>query len=165
MTSRIPGRCRGIGSGSGGLWRCSSTDILAPASREMDCHVCNEENRGEWLLFHSLQFFPALQREERKGGDLGAVVLWQDRENVGILWGQNQHITNKLSTCSPHNTQAHIFSTVFPTCNQQIAHKLSTTPHLLFILPTQKSTYYQLKIGSKQHVESGQNVGQRLSGD
>ena len=99
----------------------------------------------------------------------GAVVLWQDRENVDSLWGQNQHITHKLSTNNPHTAQAHILSTVFPTFNQQIAHRLPTTPHLLFICPTQKSTYYQLKIGSDhkpiQLLQSGQHVGRFLSGD
>ena len=78
---------------------------------------------------------------------LGAIVLMQDRENVANMWRQNQHTFHIQSTCTPRITHAHIFSTVFPTCNQQIAHELSTTPHLLFILPTQKSTFDQQKIG------------------
>ena len=31
----------------------------------------------------------------------GAVVQWQDRQNVGNLWGQNQQIPHIMSTINP----------------------------------------------------------------
>ena len=44
----------------------------------------------------SPQFYKKL-----KYGPAGAVVQWQDRQNVGNLWGQNQHIPHILSTINP----------------------------------------------------------------